>query len=179
MVLLTAKAGEEDEPVGLQTGACDYIRKPFGVEVLQLKVKNILATYAHVKRQISRGDHRAVERNILLPGDQDFLDQVTALINVNIVESSLTADFLADQLSLSKSHLYKKIKGLSGVLVHVFIRNQRVLAATQLLQQGKRISEVAYGVGFSSQSYFTRCFSEFYGKSPRAYQTEPSVNPDC
>ena len=172
VILLTAKAAEEDEVTGLRCGACDYIRKPFSGEVLQLKVKNILATYARVKRQISRGEHRAVEAQAIHPSDRDFLDQVTALIDGNIAESTLTADFLADRLSLSKSHLYKKIKGLSGVSVHVFIRNQRIRAAAQLLQQGKRINEAAYGVGFSSQSYFTRCFSDFYGKSPRAYQAE-------
>ncbi len=176
VILLTAKAGEEDEVAGLQTGACDYIRKPFGVEVLQLKVKNILATYAQVKRQVSRGEHRAVETSAVQPSDRAFLDRATALIDDNLAESTLTADFLAEQLSLSKSHLYKKIKGLSGVSVHVFIRNRRIRAAAQQLQQGKRISEVAYGVGFSSQSYFTRCFSEFYGKSPRAYQTTTSLS---
>ena len=175
VVLLTAKATEEDEVAGLQTGACDYIRKPFSVEVLQLKVKNILATYARVQRQISRGEHQLVASPTLHPNDRSFLDQVTALINQNIAESTLTADFLADRLSLSKSHLYKKIKGLSGVSVHVFIRNQRIRCAAQLLQHGRRINEVAYGVGFSSQSYFTRCFSEFYGRSPRAYQTELST----
>lgn len=175
VMLLTAKASEENEITGLQSGACDYIRKPFSVEVLQLKVKNILATYARVKRQISRGEHQAVDQDTLHPNDRSFLDQVVTLINDNLAESTLTADFLADRLSMSKSHLYKKMKGLSGVSVHVFIRNQRIRAAAQLLQQGRRINEVAYGVGFSSQSYFTRCFSEFYGKSPRAYQTELSV----
>ncbi len=176
VILLTAKTTEEDEVMGLQTGACDYIRKPFSVEVLQLKVRNILATYARVKRQISRGEHRAVETHVIHASDRSFLDQVTALIDNNLAESTLTADFLADRLSLSKSHLYKKMKALSGVSVHVFIRNQRIRAAAQQLQQGKRINEVAYGVGFSSQSYFTRCFSKFYGKSPRAYQTASSLS---
>ncbi|MGB3777807.1 MAG: response regulator, partial [Tunicatimonas sp.] len=176
VILLTAKAGEEDEVAGLQTGACDYIRKPFGVEVLQLKVKNILATHEQMKRQISRGEHLAAELSTIHPNDQSFLDQVTTLIDANLAESTLTADFLADQLSLSKSHLYKKIKGLSGVSVHLFIRNRRIRYAAQQLQQGKRISEVAYEVGFSSQSYFTRCFSDFYGKSPRVYQTEISLS---
>jgi DNA-binding response OmpR family regulator len=176
VILLTAKAGEEDEVAGLQTGACDYIRKPFGVEVLQLKVKNILTTYTQVKRQVSRGEHRTVATPAIQPNDRAFLDRVTTLIDDNLAESTLTADFLAEQLSLSKSHLYKKMKALSGVSVHVFIRNRRIRAAAQLLQQGGRINEVAYGVGFSSQSYFTRCFSEFYGKSPRAYQTSSSLS---
>lgn len=176
VILLTAKAAEEDEVAGLQSGACDYLRKPFSVEVLQLKVKNILATYAQMKRQISRGEHRAVDHHTLLPSNRNFLDQVIALIDENVAESTLTADFLAERLSLSKSHLYKKIKGLSGVSVHVFIRNQRIRCAAQLLQQGTRINEVAYSVGFSSQSYFTRCFSAFYGKSPRTYQSELSTS---
>ena len=176
VMLLTAKAAEEDEVTGLRCGACDYIRKPFSVEVLRLKVKNILVTYEQMKRQISRGEHPTTEASAIHPNDQNFLNQVNALIDDNISESALTADFLADQLSLSKSHLYKKIKGLSGVSVHVFIRNRRIRYAAQQLQQGKRINEVAYGAGFSSQSYFTRCFSEFYGKSPRAYQAELSLS---
>ena len=176
VILLTAKAAEEDEVAGLQRGACDYIRKPFSGEVLRLKVKNILATYEQMKRQISRGEHQPADLAAIHPNDRSFLEQVTALIDANLAESTLTADFLADRLSLSKSHLYKKIKGLSGVSVHLFIRNRRIRYAAQQLQLEKRISEVAYSVGFSSQSYFTRCFSEFYGKSPRAYQAELSAS---
>ena len=172
VILLTAKATQEDEIAGLRVGACDYLRKPFRVAVLQLKVKNLLAAYQRARQQISQGDLARVDPSALHPSDRAFLENIEYLMDENLAEPVLTADFLARQISISKSHLYKKVKSLSGVSVHIFIRNHRIRKAADQLRQGQPVSEVAYGVGFNSLSYFTRCFSDFYGLPPRAYQTQ-------
>ncbi len=172
VVLLTAKVAQENEIAGLGVGACDYIRKPFQVGVLTLKVDNILATYRQVQRHVREGNVHQVNPSALHPNDQAFLVQMTELVDQHLSESTLNAEFLARQLSVSKSHLYKKVKALSGVSVHIFIRNHRIRAAAAQLQEGKQISEVAYGLGFNSVSYFTRCFTDFHRQPPRAYQSQ-------
>jgi AraC-like DNA-binding protein len=114
------------------------------------------------------------QKNVIIPSefstnkiDEEFLKRVIQYIETNIENTELTVDLLAQNMNLSRSQVYRKIKALTDLTANEFIRQIRLKKALQLLSEGNlNISEIAYSVGFSSQSYFTRSFKEYYGKSP-------------
>jgi AraC-like DNA-binding protein len=99
--------------------------------------------------------------------DEEFLQKVISYIETNIERTDLSVDMLAQNMKLSRSQVYRKIKALTDFTANEFIRQIRLKKSLKLLSEGNmNISEIAYRVGFSSQSYFTRSFKEYYGKSP-------------
>ena len=105
--------------------------------------------------------------------DKEFIQQVLKYINDNISDTDLSVELLASQVSLSRSRLYRKIKGLTGQTVTEFIRKVRLQRAHQILEKGNaNISEVCYKVGFSSPSYFTKCFKSYFGVLPSEVESK-------
>jgi signal transduction histidine kinase/ligand-binding sensor domain-containing protein/DNA-binding response OmpR family regulator len=170
IVLLTARSSEHYELEGLHLGADDYISKPFSLPVLKARLKNIVDSRIALKEKLYSDlnfEPQEIATNNL---DRSFLDKVIACIEANISNEDFSPELLADAINLSRSQLYKKMKGLTGLSVSIFIRNIRLRKAAQILMQGNRtISEVAYSVGFSDPGYFTKCFKEMYSKSPSEY----------
>jgi signal transduction histidine kinase/ligand-binding sensor domain-containing protein/DNA-binding response OmpR family regulator len=167
IIILTAKIEIEQQIIGLETGADAYIPKPFNMRYLKVLVKNTLEKRSNMYKTFS-------QKSIIIPSefstnkvDEEFLQKVIHYIETNIENTDLSVDLLAQNMNLSRSQVYRKIKALTDLTANEFIRQIRLKKALNLLSEGTlNISEIAYSVGFSSQSYFTRSFKEFYGKSP-------------
>ena len=134
---------------------------------LKVLVKNIIDKRSAMYKTFS-------QKNIIIPSefstnkmDEEFLHKVIQYIELNIENTELSVDMLAQNMNLSRSQVYRKIKALTDLTANEFIRQIRLKKSLKLLAEGNlNISEIAYSVGFSSQSYFTRSFKEYYGKSP-------------
>ena len=168
--LLTAKSETEYQVSGLELGADDYIVKPFSIEILMLKIKNLLENRKKVAEKFSQ-DANYIPQNIKISEiDQDFLEKFVRLVEENIDNPELSGDWLAYELGMSKGNLYKKLKSLTGLTVNIYIRTIRLKIAARILKQGQyNISEVAYSVGFDNPKYFSTCFSDLFSMSPKEY----------
>ncbi|MFW6326963.1 MAG: response regulator [Bacteroidota bacterium] len=170
VILLTAKTSKEDKLEGYETGAEDYIYKPFESDELRLKVSNIIETRRKFQEQFSLDPLRNLNKVGFNSMDKKIMEQIIGLINENLNNADLDHKFLCDQLGLSRSKLYRKVRALTNQSVHDFIRNVRLSKALELILDGwLSVSEVMYKVGFNNQSYFAKCFKEKYGKSPNEY----------
>lgn len=170
VVLLTARSSEAFELEGLETGADDYISKPFNTLLFKARIRNILESRQKIKEKLSTDlsfEPQDVATNSL---DERFIKQLLGVIEANISDDQFNPDALAAGMNLSRSQLYKKVKGLTGLSVSILIRNIRLRKACALLKtHSLSISEVAYQVGFSDPAYFTKCFREMYSQSPTEY----------
>jgi signal transduction histidine kinase/ligand-binding sensor domain-containing protein/DNA-binding response OmpR family regulator len=173
VLLLTAKSDVEHQISGLETGADDYIIKPFNPEVLKLRLKNTLDVRKQMAEKFSK-DFSIIPANIKITQiDQGFLEKFVKTVEENIDDTELSGDRLAFELNMSKGNLYKKLKALTGMTVNIYLRTIRLKIAARLLKNGNyNISEVAYAVGFSNPKYFSTCFSELFLKSPKEYMHE-------
>ncbi|MFB6342336.1 two-component regulator propeller domain-containing protein [Saccharicrinis sp. FJH62] len=170
VVFLTAKTMREDEILGLKLGAVDYIHKPFNLISLRLKIQNILENRQRIRDKIKADQLLEPEEIELTSLDDKFLKEAVEAVNDNIDDTSFDVEKFSMVIGVSPNKVYRKIKALTGQTAKEFIRNQRLKAAAKMLLQNKRsISEIIYMVGFSSPSYFTRCFREYYGCTPKEY----------
>ncbi len=170
VILLTAKSNPESQMSGLETGANDYITKPFQPEALKLKIRNILESRKQLADRFMRASSYIPENIKINQIDQGFLEKFVKLVEQNIDDTELSGDSIASELGMSKGNLYKKLKSLTGMTVNIYIRTIRLKVAARLLKQGKyNISEIAYAVGFNNPKYFSTCFSEMYSVSPKEY----------
>ena len=169
-ILLTAKSGSESELSGFESGADDYIIKPFNPEILKLKIRNILEARKQLANNFSKSASYIPENIKISQIDQGFLEKFVKMVEDNIDDSELSGDRIACELGMSKGNLYKKLKTLSGMTVNIYVRTIRLKIAARLLKQGTyNISEVAYSVGFNNPKYFSTCFSELFKVSPKEY----------
>jgi len=170
ILYLTAKTTRENEIEGLQAGAVDYICKPFSMSALKLKITNILAQKAAQREQFHKNNILEPETIILSSLDEQFLKDAVAAVNAHLDDPVFDVEKLSNAIGLSSNQTYRKIKALTGQTAKEFIRNQRLKTAANLLIQKKRsVSEIIYMVGFSSPSYFTRCFKDYFGVTPSEY----------
>ncbi len=170
VILLTAKSGAESELSGFESGADDYITKPFNPEILKLKIRNILEARKKLADKFAKSASY-IPKNIKISQiDQGFLEKFVKMVEDNIDDTELSGDRLACELGMSKGNLYKKLKALTGMTVNIYVRTIRLKIAARLLKQGTyNISEVAYSVGFNNPKYFSTCFSEMFKVSPKEY----------
>jgi len=170
LIFLTAKTMHEDEIKGLRLGAVDYIFKPFDLLALKLKIQNIFDIRRTMHERIKKEQILQPETVELPSLDEIFLKNAVESVNKHLDDSNFDVELFATDLGVSMNNVYRKIKALTGQTAKEFIRNQRLKHAAGLLVQQKRsISEIIYMVGFASPSYFTRCFKEFYGCTPKEY----------
>lgn len=170
VVFLTAKTMQDDEIKGLKIGAVDYIYKPFNLVSLRLKIENILDNRRSVHEQFRKEQLLKPEDIELSSLDEKFLKEAVEAVNKNLDDPKFDVEKFSQEIGISANQAYRKLKSLTGQTAKEFIRNQRLKTAASLFLQKKRsISEVIYMVGFSSPSYFTRCFKEYYGCTPKEY----------
>ena len=168
VIMLTAKNQDEQRVEGYEHGADSYIAKPFNSKVLLARIHNLLKSRT-VLRTLFQGtaseDEKEVEK--LDDRDQQFVKQLHAIIKENLSDSSFNVESIGPKIGLSRVQLYRKVKAITGSSVVDLIRKARLAKAKRLLENhSKSVSEVAYEVGFSSPSYFTKCFKEEYGMLP-------------
>jgi len=169
-ILLTAKTDEQSKVEGMDIGADAYIEKPFSVQYLEACIRNIIALRRKLIEKFSSEPTAPVTEIASNPTDDRFLTQMTQIIEENIANSDLSVNFLAEQLGISRSGLFAKIKTLADITPNEMIQVVRLKRAAKLLREGKYlVSEVGYMVGFSNPSYFTKCFQKQFGIKPGDY----------
>ncbi len=170
VVIITAKTMQEDEQKGLELGAVDYIYKPFNMANLKLKLLNIMKNKQKNHERFRKDLILKPEVTVLSSLDDEFLKNAVAAVEENLDNSAFDVESLSDKLKITPNQTYRKIKALTGFTAKEFIRTHRLKTAAQLLVQKKRnISEIIYMVGFSSPSYFSRCFKDYFGCTPTEY----------
>lgn len=174
LMMLTAKARIEDRIEGIGTGADAYMVKPFDMRLLRLRLSQLITSRQLIFNKYFSviSDLPANENTTSL--DKEFIEKVLNYIHKNIDDPDLNVETLASQLNLSRSQFYRKIKALTNQTANEFLRNIRLHRAKQLLEKGNStISEVCFSVGFSSPSYFTKCFKGYFGVLPTEVTMEP------
>jgi signal transduction histidine kinase/ligand-binding sensor domain-containing protein/CheY-like chemotaxis protein len=169
-LMLTAKADNKSKIEGMNVGADIYVEKPFSVEYLEACIANILNMRWLLMQKVSTQPFEDVAQMGTNPVDNEFLKKMNQIIEDNVANPNLNVNFLADQLNISRSGLFAKIKSLTDVTPNEMIQVVRLKrAARLLLESDYLVSEVGYMVGFSSPSYFTKCFQKQFGMKPGDY----------
>ncbi len=170
LILLTAKTSDESRLSGLETGADDYLTKPFNKNELLLKVRNSIALRVKLREKLKLELLKESPNVEVQSADEKFLLKVREAILSRLSDEQLSVESLADEIGLSRSQLFRKISALTGASVNELIRTFRLQKAAQLLEQNwAPVTQVAYEVGYSNLSYFSKAFKEKYGVSPSEY----------
>jgi AraC-like DNA-binding protein len=156
---------------GLELGADTYIEKPFSNDFLLAAISNLLANRERLVEAFRVSPHILTSATVTLSKtDETFMKTVHEVINSNMSNVEFNQDDFSSLLNMSKSSLYRKIKGLFDVTPNDFIRINRVKKAARLFEEGNdRVTEVCYLVGFNSPSYFSKCFHRQFGMTPTDY----------
>lgn len=169
VIMLTAKNLEEHRAEGYEHGADSYITKPFHSKVLLARIENLLRQRQLLKNlyQGAQEAEKEISESHLEDRDKQFLKQLQAIIQKNLSDSEFGVEDMGQQIGLSRVQLYRKVKAMTGSSVVDLLRKARLAKARRLLEtRSMSVSEVAYEVGFSAPSYFTKCFKEEYGMLP-------------
>lgn len=170
IILLTAKAGDENELKGLETGADDYITKPFNNELLKVRVQKLVELRAQLRSRYSQEVILRPKDIAVSSTDEKFLERVQQLLDERLTDPSFSAEAFSREIGMSRMQLHRKLKALVGLTTTEFIRSQRLKLAAYLLETSDiNMSEVGYSVGFNDPSYFAKCFKEAYGSTPTQY----------
>lgn len=170
VILLTARAGGESKVEGLETGADDYIIKPFDARELQVRVKNLIEQRRKLRERF-RKEIRLQPKDIAVTSmDEEFLQKVMNVIEENLSDPEFSTEEFAKKVALSRSQLHRKLRALTDYPTHEFIRMYRLKRAAQLLQHhAGTVTEICYDVGFNSLSHFAKAFRELFGQSPSEF----------
>ena len=169
VIMLTAKNLEEHRAEGYEHGADSYITKPFHSKVLLARIENLLRQRQLLKNlyQGTKEAEKEISEAHLEDRDKQFLKQLQAIIQKNLSDSEFGVEDMGQQIGLSRVQLYRKVKAMTGSSVVDLLRKARLAKARRLLEtRSMSVSEVAYEVGFSAPSYFTKCFKEEYDMLP-------------
>ena len=172
LILLTAKDSLQDKTEGYTSGADSYITKPFSAALLQSRVQNLLESRKKISALFNSplSQKQTIVTESLNKIDAEFIDKVTKVIEQNLDSELINISHIADQMNMSHSTLYRKIKALTSISINEFIRKIKIQNAEKLLLTGKySISEISFMVGINSPSYFRQCFKDEFGLSPTEY----------
>ena len=172
IILLTAKASKEDRLEGLETGADDFITKPFDGEELIVRVNNLVAQRNLLKEKFSRvfEQSRDMASTARLSSDQQFLQKAIDIVEKHLSDPDFSVHQFSGEMALSRVQLHRKLTAIVNRNATDFIRIYRLnKAADMIFRKEATIAEIAYDVGFSSPSYFTHCFKKQYGMNPSEY----------
>jgi YesN/AraC family two-component response regulator len=171
VIMLTAKAGIENKIEGLETGADDYLTKPFDGKELLVRTKNLIEQRQKLRELYGNKAIQLDPRKVTATSiDQKFLERVLELLETNFSDPEFDVPHMQDALAMSKTQLHRKLKALTNEAPGELLRNFRLKRAAQLLsQKADSVTQIAYKVGFNNLSYFTKCFKELYGVAPSSY----------
>ena len=173
IILLTALINEEDQMKGLESGANDYLTKPFNFEILHFKIKNLLAMQKSFKSTYSKQIDVHVKADEIQSVDEKFLASTLTFIEKNLQNSNFSVEELSRLMNMSRVSLYKKVLLLTGKTPVEFIRYIRLEKAKHLLETSQlNISEICYKVGFNTPKYFTKAFKAEYNVLPSEFLNE-------
>lgn len=170
IIILTGKTDEKDEIAGLNTGADDYITKPFNPRTLQIRVNNIIQNRNKIHQRFKQDNLFSPKEIAVTSADQVFLEKVQILLDQHLTNPEFTSEIFSKLVAMSRMQLHRKMLAYTGLSTSNFIRSQRLKQASSILKSSQyTINEVAYMVGFSTPSYFIKCFKEMYGLTPLEY----------
>ncbi len=179
-ILLTAKTTLDSKVEGLACGADAYLEKPFSIRQLKAQIDNLLRLRQafHQRLVQNGGDMSDIEQDEsgLSERDREFLAKVKRLFEENMSSETYSIKDTADTIGMSNSNFYRKIKVLTGLTPNDYLKLTRLERAAMLLRKGERVSEVAQQIGFSSNSYLTKCFKAQFGMLPKEYREKYTAN---
>ena len=176
LLMITAKGLQIDKVRGIDFGADIYLNKPFNMKVLKSHLNQLIISRQILFDKYFNGLNNDIVSENTTSLDMEFINNLLIFINDNISDENLNVENLAEKLLLSRSKLYRKIKALTGGTANEFIRKIRLEKSKNLIENSEyTISEICYKVGFSSPSYFTKCFKEYFDILP----TEIRFNKEC
>ncbi|MEO5601043.1 MAG: response regulator [Cyclobacteriaceae bacterium] len=171
IILLTAKAGRESRLEGLELGADDYLVKPFDEEELRIRIKNLISIREKLQKKYRQESGLKPKEVKVTSVHQKFLKDLKEVVEDNIENELFSVDDLGKAMAMSRSQIHRKLKALTNQSATTFIRNYRLHRAADLLsQQAGSVTEIAYQVGFNSQTYFSSSFQELFGCSPSEFK---------
>lgn len=166
VMMLTAYSMDEQKIKGYECGADSYISKPFSSELLMARLRNLIDNRNRLKDFF--GDKVTTSTTPLTDTDKGFVEKLRKLIEENMGNTDFSVEDMGEKIGFSRVQLYRKAKALTGYTPNELLRIARLNKANAIIKTAteKSISEIAYEVGFSSPSYFTKCYKEFFGESP-------------
>ncbi len=168
VILLTARSLDEQRAEGYKHGADAYIAKPFSLELLFSRIDNLIESRKKLSQMFSNTDENGVYEKLSNETDKSFVTQLRKIIQENLGNSEFNVERIGDEIGLSRVQLYRKVKALTGHSPVEMLRKARLMRARHLLRTTeKSVSEVAYAVGFSTPSYFSKCYKDEFGESPK------------
>lgn len=174
VLMLTAKSMTDDWVEGFEAGADLYLNKPFEMKIMRSQIKQLITNRALLFSRFMGDVNKTEIESNSTSLDQQFILKIIKYTRENIKETNLNVEKLADEFNLSRSQLYRKIKSLTGLTANELIRKIRLERAKELLEEnsGPSVSEISYNVGFSSPSYFSKCFKAHFGVLPKEVKDE-------
>jgi YesN/AraC family two-component response regulator len=176
IILLTSKSAQESQIEGMQSGADDYVSKPFNSDILEIRVNKLLEAKERLRKKWQQSlFQEEIVKDPLQPitFEDEFLRKITQFVVENMSNPDLSIEDLEKGMDMSKMQLYRKLKNVTSLSGNEFIRSVRLRESKSLLQNADlNISEVAYRVGFNDPGYFTRAFKKQFGKSPKVFIQE-------
>ena len=183
VILLSARSSQMYQVEGYDTGADDYIAKPFSIDLLQARIRNLLNNRERIQRHFDQEFVRKHEVDIspaelsINHLDKQFLEKCIALVEKHIEDPDYSVEQMSHELLVSRMQLYRKIKAITGESPNHFIRTIRVKRAAQLLEKGYSVAETTYKVGFQDLKYFRECFKKQFGMNPSEFvQQVPKIS---
>jgi AraC-like DNA-binding protein len=175
VILLTAKSDNKNKIIGLEAEASDYLSKPFDGKELRLKVHNQLISRQKLQHKLSLQWQNSPPDSLGAPSIEDkFVLKLDTIFDNNHKNCDFSVQDLASLLAMSDRQLQRKLKALLNISPLEALKKYRLKQAKKQLETGKQVGVVAQNCGFSSQSYFGRCFKEEYGLTPKAFQQSSS-----
>jgi AraC-like DNA-binding protein len=172
VILLTAKSGVDNQIDGLEYGADIYIEKPFNSKILKAHIYNLIQLKSMLIKRFTTEIGIEVSELTRSNKDKDFLKQAIQIVFKNLSDTDFGSNDLVQEMGLSRSLLYMKLKEVTGKSVGEFIQSIRIKEAARLLKANQlTISEIAYQTGFNDPAYFSRCFKKNFGISPKEYKS--------
>ena len=170
IIVISARSEDSDKIEALDSGADDYIIKPFNMDVLRLRIRSLLESRAQLKKLYGKRfslDEMGIE---VVSADERFSQKLFEVIEKNISDQNLGVEMLCQEIGISRANLYRKLKSITELSPTELIRNKRLeIAAKMLKESDMSVSEVAALLGFNSHSYFSNSFKSFYGYTPTEF----------
>ncbi|MGG7663563.1 hybrid sensor histidine kinase/response regulator transcription factor [Dyadobacter sp. BHUBP1] len=176
IVLLTARAEDEQQLQGYQTGADAYVTKPFRLDILQVRISNLILQREQLQKQFQQHIEIRPSEVAVRSMDEQFVNSAVKVVEQNLANAEYTVEQLSEAMSMSRVYLYKKILSLTGKTPVEFIRIIRIRRAAGLLEKSQlTVAEIAYQVGFNNPKYFTKLFKEEYQMLPTEYRKKQAA----
>ena len=170
IIMLTAKSSEYDKVKGLDAGADDYVVKPFNIDVLLVRIYNLLLQREKLKSMYGKNFSLQSMGIETTSADDKFMQKLFEIIQDHLDNPDLKVDMICDEMGFSRSNFYRKLKAVTDLSLNDLIRHKRLEVAAQLLKKADmNVTEVSIATGFSTLAYFTKCFKSAYGVSPTEY----------